>query len=254
MRNPADLVLRQSADGKQRAPARLRHGVQEKYVWSLPGCSTSCSNRPSCIRGVAGGEPVGAEAQRVLGSIMPYLIPAIARDVGIRGAPCCSSSNRSKTMFGVAANVTACSGMPRPVADAARVLQIGRSRAVAILVFVRVARCRRVDVELGAPHRSAGDGRVDAALDLGEHDGAPGRNDVRDFRGLVRTFWTIASGPSDVFPSLNMRRGKMPRGHPRSASPLAAAGGCAPRKRWRLLAELPPSLLLGGGGCGRARR
>ena len=166
VREPADLVFRQFADRKQRAREHgARHGVQEIRL-VLAGIEAA--QQPAILhpRVVAGGEPVGAEAHRVL-ITDAELDLAIAGDVGIGRA---AGRELVEEVLEDAVPVFCRErhGVQRDaevVADASRVLQVGRRRAVTVLVFVPVAHEQRVHVVARALQQHGGDGGIDAAGD-----------------------------------------------------------------------------------------
>ncbi len=119
---------------------------------------------------MARGEPVGAEAQRVLVTDAE-LDFAIAGDVRIGRA---AGRKFVEEMLEDAVPVLRRErhGVQRDaeiVADATRILQVGRCRAVTVLVFVPVAHEERVHVVPRALQQHGGDGGIDTAGER-EHD------------------------------------------------------------------------------------
>ena len=75
--------------------------------------------------------------------------------------------------------------MAEVVADLARVLQVGRGGAVAVLVLVPVAHEQRVHVVAGLPEQDRGNGGIDATGN-GQDDAHVGI--------LARWPWLVAGG------------------------------------------------------------
>jgi len=160
----------QVPDGKHRPGQQVTgHAVQEVGL-VLGGVRGAQQVRPPADEGgagiVAGREPPRAEPLGVL-EAHAELDLAIAGNVGIRRASGAQflEEVREHAVAVLRREVHGVQRNAELVADLARVLQVGRSRAVTVLVLVPVAHEQRVHVVTGVLEQRGRDGGIHAAGD-----------------------------------------------------------------------------------------
>ncbi len=170
-RNPAlagdapDLRLLQPADGKE-AVRELR-GIQRMQEVALVLARIEAAQEPPACGDpgvVSGREAVGAETARVV-EPDPELHLAVAEHVRVRRPPGgeLGEERREDALAVLAGEARTMQRDRELVADAARILEIGGRRAVAVVVLGPVRHEQRLDVVARVQQQRRRDCRVDAA-------------------------------------------------------------------------------------------